>query len=105
MLCRKVEIASSPGAKARGLMFRSRLEGGMLFPMEKEKTLDIWMFGMRFAIDIVWIDSSGRIVKVKENAKPWRFLGWAKAKNVLELPAGTLRKTGTKKGDLLKVDL
>jgi len=105
VLCRKLETANSVFKKANGLMFRRSLKGGFLMRFERDSKPGIWTFGMFFPIDIAWIDSRGRVVKAKENAKPWRFLGYPKkpARAVLELNAGTLKKTKTRVGDTIRI--
>lgn len=60
------------------------------------------MWLMRFAIDAVFVDKSGRVVKVAADLPPWRFAAMARgARDVLELPAGTAARTGTQAGDEL----
>lgn len=60
------------------------------------------MFFMRFAIDAVFIDRQGRVVRVAPDIPPWRFATAARgARDVLELPAGTALRTGTQAGDEL----
>jgi uncharacterized membrane protein (UPF0127 family) len=60
------------------------------------------MFFMRFAIDAVFIDRAGRVVRVAADLPPWRLATAARgARDVLELPAGTARLTGTQAGDEL----
>ena len=60
------------------------------------------MWFMRFAIDAVYLDRSGRVVKVAADLRPWRFADAARgARDVLELPAGTAARTGTQAGDEL----
>jgi uncharacterized membrane protein (UPF0127 family) len=85
-----------------GLMFRRKIKGGFLMVFERERKVSIWTAGMLLPIDIAWIGSGGKILAAKENAKPWRFLASHRARSVLELKAGTLKKTGTKKGDFLE---
>jgi uncharacterized membrane protein (UPF0127 family) len=41
-------------------------------------------------------------VKVRENMGLWRISGSLSARSVLELPAGTCARTGTKAGDQLE---
>lgn len=49
----------------------------------------IHMCFMRFAIDAVFLGEGGRVLRVLENLKPWRFSPWVPgARGVLELPAG-----------------
>ena len=60
------------------------------------------MFFMRFAIDAVFIDRAGRVVRVAADLPPWRFATAARgARDVLELPPGTARRTGTQADDEL----
>lgn len=60
------------------------------------------MWFMRFPIDAVFIDRSGRVVRVAASISPWRFAIPAPgARDVVELPAGTAARTGTQVGDEL----
>ena len=56
---------------------------------------------MKFAIDVAFVSKEGRVVRVCRRIVPWRIgLGfWAFA--AVELPEGTLDRTGTKQGDRL----
>ena len=66
------------------------------------KTSAITMWFMRFAIDAVYVDKAGRVVKVTSDLRPWHFADAARgARDVLELPAGTAARTGTQAGDEL----
>ena len=63
------------------------------------------MWLMRFAIDAIFIDRAGRVVRVAERLPPWRFAIAAKgARDVLELPAGTAARTDTQAGDELQFE-
>lgn len=109
VLCETHEVAESHWQKTRGLMFRDSLphNHGMLFTFFRPSPAGIWMFGMRFPIDILFIDSGKKVLRVIENAKPlglsWRtwklYIPPSPASYVLELPAGGARKTST--GDIL----
>lgn len=62
------------------------------------------MFFMRFAIDVVFVDSDRRVVRARPNLRPWRFLfGGRGAQAVLELPLGTISASATKVGDTLEL--
>lgn len=100
------EVAESFISKARGLMFRRLLpeKNGMLFVFSREAYHAIWMFGMRFPIDIIWIDAKKRIADVAQNARPCLlfckvYLPKKKAKYVLEVNAGFVEKNRIKLGD------
>src|SRR6266849_6097329 len=89
LIAEPLEIASNVFSRGIGLMGRSRLpeRGGLLI----ERCSSIHMMFMRFAIDAVFLDRSGRVVKVYRRLPPWiglvPFVG--RADRVAELPAGT----------------
>jgi uncharacterized protein len=64
----------------------------------------IHMLFMKFALDIVFIDKNNTVVQVIENIRPWKTskIIW-KAHNTLELPVGTVQKSGTQVGDVLEI--
>lgn len=58
------------------------------------------MLFMRFAIDAVFLDASGRVVRAAAGLRPWRVSIAARgAVEVVELPAGAIAGTGTQAGD------
>ena len=46
--------------------------------------------GMKFAIDVVFVDRAGGVVKVRERVRPRRATGALRAFATIELPAGSL---------------
>jgi uncharacterized membrane protein (UPF0127 family) len=56
--------------------------------------------GMRFSIDIIFLDRHDRVLRIDHDLRPWRFsslvLG---ARQALELPAGTAQAAQTAIGD------
>ncbi len=60
-------------------------------------------FFMQFPIDLVYIDRNNRIRKVRESVPPWRLSVCLSAHSILELPAGTIRRTQTQRGDTLQI--
>ena len=61
------------------------------------------MFGMRFSLDILWLNAKREVVHIEKNARPWRGLFWpaSRAQYVLELNAGQAGELGIQKGTLL----
>jgi uncharacterized membrane protein (UPF0127 family) len=60
---------------------------------------------MRFPIDVVYLDRSGRVVKARPDVKPFRLsAAFGGARSVLELPTGTIERTGTASGDVLAIE-
>jgi uncharacterized membrane protein (UPF0127 family) len=73
--------------------FRDRLVGlawrreppaeGLLLP----RTRSVHTFGMRFALDLHWLDAAGGVVRVDRAVPPRRLRTCLRARGVLELPA------------------
>jgi uncharacterized protein len=62
----------------------------------------IHMFFMKISLDIVFIDNENTVVYLIERIKPWRVSRLVgNACSVLELPEGTIVKSGTNIGDNL----
>lgn len=72
-------------------------EGLMLTPCRS-----IHMLGMRFPIDVAFLDRDRRVVAIRPRLAPGlRAAAAPSAHYALELPAGTLEATGTVPGDRL----
>lgn len=67
-----VEVADTELLRMTGLSGRRNLGDyeGMLFIMESEAISGFWMKDMYIGLDIIYIDSKGFIVDIKENLKP-----------------------------------
>jgi uncharacterized protein len=94
-----VEIAATRRSRRRGLLGRDRLEDAsalLLAPCAAVHTA-----GMRFAIDVVFVDRKGVAMKVVRDLRPWRISLAAGARAVIEMPAGSLRWGQVLPGDRL----
>jgi uncharacterized membrane protein (UPF0127 family) len=111
-LAERLENGSSFWAKFMGLMGRAALPDGdgLWLPGEN----GIHMLFMRFPIDVVFVTrpSDGgrgtrRVLSVRRALPPWRGIVWrvGGAKGVLELPVGTVDKSGTGVGDEIYIGL
>ena len=98
ILMEKGVFARSRWSRLRGLIGRSALGygEGLIIPRSKS----IHTFGMRFAIDILFLDRGGHVIHLFHSLPRGRFtpLVW-KSAYVLELATGVLRETGTELGD------
>ena len=99
-----VELAVTDEQRSRGLMFRRSLpEGqGMLFKFEPEQVISMWMHNTYIPLDMIFIRSDGRILRIAENTKPESdniISSGGPARGVLEVIAGTARKLGLAPGD------
>ncbi len=86
---------------AKGLLGEKLLKEntGMLF----EKCKSIHMFGMRTALDIIFLSPNGTILKCVVGLSPWKITTCLKANMVLELPTGTIEKEYLK--PLMKLEI
>jgi uncharacterized membrane protein (UPF0127 family) len=58
------------------------------------------MLFMRFAIDAVFLDRAGRVVRAAPVLRPWvPWINASGAVEVVELRAGTIAESGTQAGD------
>lgn len=80
-----VPVARGPIARLLGLALlpRRRAGPGLLIP----RCRSIHTFGMRFAIDVLFLDDGGREIGRRAALGPWRVAGERAAAAVLELPA------------------
>ena len=77
----EIVVARSPLARLLGLALRRRPPGhALLVP----RCRSVHTFGMRFALDLVWLDGAGRVVRVDEAVPPWRVRSCRGADAVLE---------------------
>jgi len=82
-----VRIAADPLARLLGLAGLGELPPatGLLLP----RTRSVHTLGMRFALDLAWLDGDGRVVRIDRAVPPWRLRGCRAASQVVELPSRT----------------
>ena len=66
------DIADTPEKQRVGLGVRVSMEEGeaMLFPFATESRHPFWMNGMKFPIDIIWLDADKRVVHIERDLQP-----------------------------------
>ena len=93
----KVAVAATRAARRTGLLKHTSLpegEGLWIVPCRGVHT-----FRMRFAIDLVALDGDGVVIDRVVGLEPWRIrLPRRGTAGVLELPSGSLDRTGTALG-------
>ncbi len=103
----RVELATTPQQRARGLMFREQMEedAGMLFLFDEMEVQSFWMKNTRIPLDMLFLDEEGDIVGIVENAEPLsltsRSVGLP-SRYVLELNGGTSRRLGLEAGQRVR---
>lgn len=100
----QTELANTPEAQARGLMFRTELGDfeGMIFPSERPAPRSFWMKNTPLSLDIIFIGVDGRISNIAANTEPYSLksvLSVGAASAVLELRGGRAAELGIAAGD------
>ncbi len=101
-----VEVAATDEARARGLMFRDSLgeREGMLFVFDVPGPYGFWMKNVRMALDVLWLDTRGRVVWIVEWAPPCdadpcpTYVPDVPASFVLEVTGGFVQRHGVVPG-------
>lgn len=110
--CFSVDVVSTPADRERGLMFREELgrNEGMLFIFDNEGSYPFWMKNTLIPLDIIWIDSSGKIIDIRE-ADPctedpcFVYNHAGSAKYVLEINKGLSSELGIEIGQMSESNL
>ena len=81
----EVRLADTFAARLLGLAFLAELppHTGLLLGTRAVHTC-----GMRFPLELRWLDASGRVIRVDARVQPWRFRACRCAAAVLELSSG-----------------
>jgi uncharacterized membrane protein (UPF0127 family) len=102
VLADETYVADTFLTRGRGLLLRPQLvpgEGLLIKPCRAVHT-----HGMRYPIDVLFADDSGRVVRVEQQVPPGRFaVGHRKSRLVVELPPGIVGKAGVQVGHILGV--
>ena len=103
MLADCAHIADTSKSRKTGLLKHDRLERGeglWITPCEGVHTM-----GMKFPIDVLFLDKKRRVVKIRAAMPSWRLAACLWAHSVLELPSGTAAETKTAAGDQLELEM
>ena len=103
-----VEIADDVAERAQGLMFRESMPrmAGMLFLYQDPEPLSFWMRNTLIPLDLLFIDETGTVVTIHENAIPLDETPISGGDDpllaVLEINGGMSRQLGIKVGSELR---
>ena len=108
------EIADSENEQHWGLSWRPSLgeNDGMLFVYDPAQTISMWMYGMFFNLDVIWIKGD-EVVKISEDvpapADPYNtdlpsYSSGQLVNYFLEVNAGFVEKHGIKTGDKITIE-
>lgn len=95
-----VRVAGSFWARQRGLLLRPDADGALWI----ERCRSVHTHGMRYAIDVAFVDRAGRVVDVRR-LQPWRgpTRVVTEARDAVEASAGSFAAWGLRRGSYLTV--
>ena len=99
-LAARVHAAVDSASRRRGLLGRTGLDDEALIiaPCNAVHT-----FFMRFPIDVLITDRNGVVRRGVPDVRPWRLTGAWTGFATVELPAGTIARTGTRRGQRVEL--
>jgi len=103
VLGEQIGVADTSRSRMAGLLGKSRLApatGLLIVPSQA-----VHSFGMRFPIDVLFVDRHSKVIHIQPAMGPRRISGlhW-RARCVLELPVGVIDQTCTAVGDELRME-
>lgn len=103
----RVEVADTPAERSKGLMNVPEMPAskGMLFFYEHPQHATFWMKNTLIPLDMIFMDPTGVVTHVHENAVPMdetTIDGGQGVLAVLEINGGLARKIGIAEGDVLR---
>lgn len=97
-----VREARTSWSRLVGLLAHRSLAVGEGLLLAPAWSIHTWF--MRFAIDVVFLDAAGVVLRVFPALPPWRLVsGTRQARTVLEFGAGTLARTPVTVGERLSI--
>jgi len=93
----RCHLADTVFKRMIGLLNRSRFEPGEGLLLDK--CYGIHTIGMRFPIDVLFLDQDLRVIRAVKAIPPFRTCVVRKSVYVLELPAGSIERSLTQEGD------
>ncbi|NNE57868.1 MAG: DUF192 domain-containing protein [Hellea sp.] len=102
-----VEIADSDEEQSRGMMYRDSVspDTGMLFEYADNTVVSIWMKNTGVPLDIIFIRTNGKILKIEHSATPYSLrsiVSEGRVSGVLELAGGRSMELGIMPGDIVR---
>jgi len=104
-----VELASTPGQRSQGLMYRREMarDAGMLFDFgARPDRASMWMKNTYIPLDMLFIKADGKIESIAERTVPHSLEALSSrgpVRYVLELNGGTTARLGIEPGDRVEV--
>jgi uncharacterized protein len=97
-------LADTPEARARGLMYVTRLDAdrGMLFDFDTSQVIHMWMKNTPLSLDMLFITEEGIIARIAARTRPFStetISSGVAVRAVLEINGGLSAQLGIAPGD------
>ena len=102
ILATQIFTAFDSKSRRKGLLGRDGFQPGQALIIAPTNAIHTWF--MRFPIDVAFITRDGRVVKARQQLRPWRMSAALRGYAVIELPAGTLAAADTVAQDTLLLE-
>jgi uncharacterized protein len=90
-----LQTASTFRARLLGLALRREPpDSALLLP----RTRAVHTFGMRFALDLYWLDGEGQVIRIDRAVPPRRLRACRRARSVIECAAGVSEEPAPTRG-------
>jgi len=102
----QIELALTPEQQKIGLMYRENLppQTGMLFIFKNPRIAHMWMKNTLIPLDMIFFDTTGRVIHIHENAHPLDttvISSYQPVAGVLEINAGEAKAFNITTGSTL----
>jgi len=105
-LASELSLADTHWTRLRGLLGTSANEFGNGSGLWIKPCRGVHTLGMRFPIDVLYLDRNQVVIHIERGLPPWRFAPVKlQATSVLELPCQTVAESGTQLGDNIEITL
>jgi len=102
-----IEVADDSAERGQGLMHREKMaaSAGMLFVYERPQRVSFWMRNTLIPLDMIFMDETGTVTRIHENAVPLDetgIPGGDQVQFVLEINGGLAGRLGIEVGSELR---
>ncbi|MBS0213707.1 MAG: DUF192 domain-containing protein [Proteobacteria bacterium] len=101
VVAERLLVTRGPLERMRGLLWRAPLQDGEA--MYFAHCNAVHTVGMRHAIDVVFLDASGEVLRVVDTLRPLRMAACLRAQATVELAAGQCARIGIAPRQRLRV--
>jgi uncharacterized membrane protein (UPF0127 family) len=92
-----IRVARGPLQRMKGLAWAPPGD-----PLEIPRCRSVQTFGMRYALDLIWIDADRSVVRIDRDVPPRRMRSCRQARSVIEVEAGRADELLAREGAVVR---